>query len=329
VTVGRLTVGGNGSAPKPAPAQTPSSPSTNSVGRSKETERRGIHSDNADRSLSVSVMLKLRKKTDVPLDYYEVLGVRRDADQGAIKRAFRSRSRELHPDVSRDPDAESRFRALNEAYDVLGRPESRRLYDRFGWRGRGNGFEKRSSRVYTSSPRGLLQDLESLIMSAAGRRVERRPTRVVGSVEVDPYEAHVGTTKAVALDEPRSCAACEGIGGEVLTCSTCRGTGRQRIVSESDAGRLLRLETCDACAGSGRIPARACPECGGRGVDEEERAVDVPVPPRVRDLDRVPVGPQEVAIVKIVRARERFAVRAAAFAGLLVALGFLLFLLSL
>src|SRR5687767_7918823 len=102
-------------------------------------------------------------------DYYEVIGVRRDADENEIKRAFRARSRALHPDVSGDPDAESRFRELSEAYAVLSHTESRRLYDRFGWRGRGRGFDRHQGRVYHSSHRGLLQDLESLIMSAAGR----------------------------------------------------------------------------------------------------------------------------------------------------------------
>jgi molecular chaperone DnaJ len=238
----------------------------------------------------------------MPKDLYDLLGVRRDADQDAIKRAFRSRSRKLHPDVSPDPEAHAKFRELSAAYDVLSHPESRRLYDRFGWRGRGRGFERRRPRVYTASPRGFIQDLEALIAAAAGQPTERRPTEVVGSLELDAYEAHIGATRTVELSTS-------------TPCSACRGSGRRRVVSDRDAGRFVSLEDCLECAGSGVA-----------GATEE---VAVPVPPRVRDLDRVTVGPEQVAIVKIVPVVERVAVRAAAFAALLAALGFLLFLLSL
>lgn len=235
-------------------------------------------------------------------DYYEVLGVRRDADHDTIRRAFRSLSREFHPDVSRDPESAVRFRELSEAYAVLSRAESRRLYDRFGWRGRGRGFDQRRGRVFASNRRGLWQDLESLIETAAGRRSEREPRPVVGSVEVDPYEAHIGATRKleVSLEEP---------------CAACAGTGHRKVVSNRDSARFLSLDDCR--------------ECGGTGLANELRALDVPVPPRARDLDRVLVGPEGIAIVRIVPARERSAIRAAAFAALLLALGFLLYLLAL
>jgi curved DNA-binding protein CbpA len=195
-------------------------------------------------------------------DFYEVLGVRRDADQETIKQAFRERSRALHPDVSSDPQAPARFRAISEAYSVLSRPESRRLYDRFGWRGRGRGLERRRPRVYATSTREFLQDLETLISAALGQPREQRPAEVVATVELDPYEAHVGAVRSVHV------------------------TGKRE-------------------------------------------AREVPVPPRVRDLDRVFVGPDQVAIVRIVPVQERILVRTAALAGLLIALGFLLFLLAL
>lgn len=231
-----------------------------------------------------------------------MLGVRRDADEDEIKRAFRAGSRALHPDVSADPEADSRFRELSEAYAVLSRPEPRRLYDRFGWRGRGQGFERPQTRVYASSPRGFLEDLESLIAAAAGQQPRQGPAEVVGSIELDPYEAHVGARRRIEVFAERPCAA-------------CGGTGHHRRISDRESGRFLSVDDCT--------------DCGGTGVAGETRALNIPVPPRVRDLDRVPVGPQQVAIVKIVPPRERVAVRTAAFAGLLGAIGFLLFLLSL
>jgi DnaJ-class molecular chaperone len=160
-------------------------------------------------------------------DFYDVLGVHREADQESIKRAYRARSRVLHPDVSQDADVRA-FSELADAYAVLSRPETRRLYDGLGWRGR---------------PRAV------------------DGAEVVATVEVDAYEAHIGATRRVE-------------------------------------------------------------------VGEERRAVDVPVPPGVRNLDRIPIALDQVALVRIVPARDRLAVQAAALVGLLSALGFLLFLLA-
>lgn len=237
-------------------------------------------------------------------DYYELLRVPRDADADSIKRAFRTLAREIHPDVSGDPDAEQRFREISEAYAVLSEEESRRLYDRLGWRGRGNGFAPRreAARVYASNPRAFLQDLESVLASAVGRRPDREPTRVIGELAVDPYEAHVGATRSVEVVEPQPCPA-------------CNASGRRRVVEHRESGRFVSLQPCS--------------ECGGTGELDAERPVEVTVPPRVRDLDRVPVGPDEVAIVRIVPPRDRLGVRLAAAAALLAAVAFLLFLLSL
>jgi DnaJ-class molecular chaperone len=201
----------------------------------------------------------------MPQDLYDLLGVPRDADAGAIKQAYRARSRTLHPDVCADPDAEARFSALSEAYSVLSRSESRRLYDRFGWR----------------------------------RRV---PTKVVADLEVDAYEAHVGAKRRVDLGADHPCEACEG-------------SGRRKVVLQREFGRLMSFEDCVACSGT--------------GVGRELRAFAVAVPPGAKDRDHVPLGPDEVAIVRIVPARDRPAVRAAALVVLLVAVGFLLFLLTL
>jgi molecular chaperone DnaJ len=261
-------------------------------------------------------------------NYYEVLGVRSNADQEAIKRAYRRRSRELHPDAAGAPASSERFHELAEAYRVLSREDSRRLYDRFGWRGRGRGFDRRRGGVYASRRSELFDDLENLFAAAAGREPEREPARIVGEVELDAYEAQVGATKPVDLQEPRACAACGGAGGEVADCESCGGTGRRRRISHTAEGRLLQLHRCESCGGGGRIPVSECEACGGHGVTTDAQ-LRVPVPPGVRNLDQVPVGPDEVAVVRIVPPRERVLLRAAAIAALLAALGFLLFLLAL
>jgi DnaJ-class molecular chaperone len=288
-------VGIGGTALTAVPAHAPSA-DAQAASRAKATRRRGIE------PITDQAALPFRERRGMKNDFYAVLGVPRDAGQDAIKRAFRARSRELHPDVCPDPAAEGRFREVSEAYAVLSKPETRRLYDRFGWRGRAGGFERRSARTYASTPREFLQDLESLIQTATGAEPTREPARVVGSVELDPYEAHVGAKRSLVVDAQDP-------------CDVCSGSGRERVVSESEDRRVVSLVDCGACGGSGAAVTR--------------RAVEVAVPPGVREHDVVPVGPSEVAVVKVVPPRERFVVRSAALAGLLGALAFLGYLVSL
>lgn len=255
VTVGRLTDGGGWSWPRLVPAHAPRSAS---VVRRKGTGRIGICARNGQMARVVSVRRRMRNDQNVGRDLYEALGVRRDADAATITRAYRALARELHPDAASDGDTE-RFREVTEAYEVLSNARSRRLYDRLGWRGRGGGIESRpgAARVYASNPREFLEDLESVIATALGRSPERQPTRVVGEVQLDAYEARLGAT-----------------------CS----------IGESGT---------------------------------------VTVPPKTSDLDRVYLGPEKVAIVRIVPPRERVAIRLAATIALVAAVGFLLFLLAL
>lgn len=202
------------------------------------------------------------------VDYYELLGVPRDADRTAIKHAFRARARELHPDVSPDPDAKERFSELARAYSVLSKPASRILYDRFGYLGRGNGgFE-------AGGPDGA--------GSAA------RPGFVdVADLEVDFLEAVRGARRKVSVTAVGTCTACRGDGSvpgsRVERCETCEGEGRVRRSSELGAGRLLQIETCPDCAGRGRVVHEPCPECDGTGRARVERKVDVRIPPGAED----------------------------------------------
>lgn len=209
----------------------------------------------------VSVRWPVRNNWGVGRDLYEALGVRRGADEETITRAYRALARELHPDRASGGDAE-RFREVTEAYEVLSKARSRRLYDRLGWRGRGSGVEPRpgAGRVYASNPRAFLEDLESVIATALGRQVDREPTRVVGEVQLDAYEARLGAT--------------------------------------------------------GSLSEGAAP-------------LSVTIPPRTRDLDRVYIGPEQVAIIRIVPPREKVAIRVGAAIALMGAVAFLLFLLAL
>ncbi|MDQ3778468.1 MAG: DnaJ domain-containing protein [Actinomycetota bacterium] len=240
----------------------------------------------------------------MPRDYYDVLGVGRDADATAIKRAYRLRARQFHPDVSADPRAADRFHEVAEAYSVLGDEEARRLYDRLGWHGRGplTPPRGRAARAYASDPHAVLADLESLFAAAVGSRASTERARVIGEVELDPYEARIGATRTIRVLD-------------ASPCDGCGGGGTRARATESHDGRFLAL-----------VP---CHDCGGRGEITAERDVQVTVPPGVGDGDRIGIGADTVALVRIVRPQDRLVLRLAASAALLVAVAFMLFLLSL
>jgi molecular chaperone DnaJ len=212
-------------------------------------------------------------------DYYEVLGVQRDADDTAIKKAFRRLARQLHPDVSTEPDAELRFREVTEAYEVLASSETRALYDRYGHAGlRSGGFEP------THFDLGGLGDIFSAFFGddlfAPGTR--RRGADVGAIVEIELAEAASGVKVTVPFEVAVSCATCGGDGVEPGTtpvrCQRCDGTGRLQQVTRGVLGQFVRTQACPQCAGRGVIIEHPCHTCAGGGlvVDRREREVDVP-----------------------------------------------------
>ena len=246
----------------------------------------------------------------VKKDYYEVLGLQRDADGETIKRAFHALARDWHPDVADDPDAEVRFRELAEAYGVLSKREARLLYDRYGYRGRGNqGFDEA---IWEARPPA----------AARGENVH------VG-IELRHFEAVEGTRRLVLYEAAVRCKACMGRGSVGLPdpeCEYCGGSGRKRTVSHLDVANLLQIEPCPACVGE------ACSQCGGDGTVAAERRIRLLVPPGVEDGAQLRVGgdgndagagsvPGDLLVrVKVLPApRDPRIVRYAAFLLLLVA----------
>lgn len=253
-------------------------------------------------------------------DYYEVLGVGRDAGEAEVKRAFRRLAREMHPDVSDEPDAEERFKEVVEAYEVLSNSERRQLYDRFG-------HEGLQSRGFTPSAfdLGSLTDLfsaffEDDVFGAASRR-PRRGADVGIEVAIDLVDAATGVTREIAYEAAVTCATCEGSGAEPgtapVTCPACGGAGRLQHVSRSLFGELVRAQTCTRCRGTGRVVETPCPTCAGAGRAIEERTVGVSIPAGIHDGQRIrlsgeghagepgsPAG--DVYVLVHVRADDRF-----------------------
>jgi len=221
-------------------------------------------------------------------DYYELLGVPRDASESEIKKAFRRLARELHPDVSEAPDAEERFKEIVEAYEVLSKAETRELYDRYGHAGlRGGGYTPGHFDF------GSLSDLFSAFFGddLLGGRARSRGADLSAIVDVELQEAATGTTREVPFQVAVTCAQCGGDGAEpgsnVTTCETCAGVGRVQHVSRSVFGEFVRTATCPTCHGPGRVVETPCAVCDGVGRVLEERKLDVTIPAGIHDGQRI------------------------------------------
>ena len=226
-------------------------------------------------------------------DYYEILGVGKNATEKEIKSAFRKLARELHPDVSDAPDAEERFREAAEAYEVLSKLETRELYDRYGHEGlQSGGFHPTDFSSLSDLFSAVFGD--DLFAGLGGGRRRARASRggdVLAEVEVDLVEAASGVTRTVPYPAAAACATCGGNGAAPGSgpepCSRCGGAGTLQAVSTTTFGQFVRTRTCAACRGLGQVLARACPDCGGAGRKTEQRTLEVEVPPGIHDGQRI------------------------------------------
>jgi molecular chaperone DnaJ len=228
-------------------------------------------------------------------DYYELLGVPRDADETQIKKAFRRLARQLHPDVSEEPDSEARFREATEAYEVLSNSETRALYDRYGHAGlRSGGFRP------TEFDLGNLGDLFAAffgddLFGGSGRgRGGQRGADIAAEVVIALVDAAHGKKVKVPVEVAVNCETCGGDGVEPgttpVTCKRCEGSGRLHQVSRSVFGEFVRAQPCPDCRGRGQIVEHPCAECNGAGRTLKQRALDVDIPAGIHDGQRIRVN---------------------------------------
>ena len=234
-------------------------------------------------------------------DYYDVLGVPRDADETTIKKAFRRLARELHPDVnSHDPDAEEKFKEAAEAYEVLSDTERRATYDRFGHEGLRTGGYAPNFEGF-----GSVADLFDAFFGGAGGFGDlfgggARPGGAVqgGDVavvsEIDLEQAAHGASVEVSYEAVALCEHCRGNGAEpgtpIETCPRCEGTGQLRAISRTPFGQVVRAAACDVCHGEGRVARDPCKVCRGRGRTVERPKVSVDVPAGIADGQRIRIA---------------------------------------
>lgn len=236
----------------------------------------------------------------MPRDYYEVLGVGREAGEAEIKKAFRRLARELHPDVNRhDPDAETKFKEAAEAYEVLCDAERRQQYDRYGHEGLRNG-----GYASTADSFGSVSDLFNAFFGGGGfdaafgtGRSQQQGIQggdVAVAASIDFVESARGATVEVAYDAIVRCETCNGNGAKpgtpIETCTRCRGMGQIQNVTRSRFGQLVRSQVCPACHGDGRLPTHPCESCGGRGKTPQQQRLKVEIPAGIADGQRIRLG---------------------------------------
>ncbi len=221
-------------------------------------------------------------------DYYEVLGVSRDVGPNEIKQAFRRLAREHHPDVNAgDRKSETRFKEINEAYQVLSDPEKREVYDRYGHRG----FEQGQGGDYGGfGDVGGIGDIFDMFFGAAGaggaarsRSSAERGNDLRYDVELTLEEAAHGVSRTIRMSRMETCATCGGSGAtpgsHPETCGVCHGSGQVRQQVQSFFGTQIRITACPRCHGEGRVVNTPCEDCSGQGRGRKtiERSVDIPV----------------------------------------------------
>ncbi len=231
-------------------------------------------------------------------DYYEVLGVNRDAAPDDIKRAYRTLARSHHPDVSHDKvEAEHRFKEINEAYEVLSDPQKRAHYDRFGVAGAQAGGGDFGFNGFAGGGFGDIFDMffgEMRNAQQPRRNGPQRGSDLRYDVEITLEDAFSGTTKEIVFSHLAQCETCKGSGAQpgslIVACDRCSGSGIMRSVRQTPLGQFVTQTTCTQCAGEGSVITRPCESCNGRGRRELERKLTVKVPAGVDDGSRIRIG---------------------------------------
>ena len=236
-------------------------------------------------------------------DYYSILGVPRDASADQIKKAYRKMAMKVHPDVATDPDAEEKFKQVNEAYEVLSDPNKRAIFDRGGdpmGPGGGDPFANMGGFGGFSSAAGQGFDIGDLFGAMFGggglttrgpkSRVRRGQDQLIRA-RLTLSEAVFGVTKPIKFDTHVVCVTCSGSGGankrEPVTCTQCHGRGEVIISQRSILGEIRTAQPCPNCQGYGNIIPEPCPDCSGQGRVSEQRSINVKIPAGVDTGNRV------------------------------------------
>lgn len=235
-------------------------------------------------------------------DYYEVLGVNKNATDEELKKAYRKLAKKYHPDANPDnkEEAEKKFKELNEAYETLSDKQKRQMYDQFGFDGPNfAGNQGGGSYYYSSGFDGFndfsdLGDIFSSFFGGSSRgRSSSGATRATKgndlkvATEITFEESYLGTEKEVTVTREEKCSACQGTGGargsKPETCPVCKGTGTITQIAQTVFGQMKTQRTCNNCGGTGTVISNPCPECRGRGTVRKVAKIKVKLPEGIDD----------------------------------------------
>jgi len=236
-------------------------------------------------------------------DYYELLGIEKTASQDEIKKAFRKKAMEYHPDKNNGDD--TKFKEINEAYSVLSDEKKRQNYDNFGSADGGAGFGGAQgfggfdfSQAQGFGGQGFEFDLGDIFgdMFGGGSRTKRNESGQDIQIELNISfeESVLGVEKKIRLEKDILCDNCHGTGAEkdskIKKCDVCGGAGSTHTVQNTPFGQIQRQQVCEKCKGKGEIPEKLCSVCNGNGVKRGEEKIDIHIPAGVEDGQRLRVS---------------------------------------
>ncbi len=234
------------------------------------------------------------------MDYYEILGVEKNATEDEIKKAFRQKARTLHPDVNKAPDAEEKFKELGKAYETLSDANKREVYDRYGEDGLKNaGFSSSGPFDYGF---GDINNIFSQFFGdfdfGGGSRnnpdAPRRGSDLRVDIQLEFEEAVFGIEKEVKIKHLEPCEECAGSGlnkdAKDVTCKVCGGSGQVRQTMRTPLGAFTTVGTCSNCHGTGKNPSALCKKCKGLGLVEKEKTIKVKIPKGVDNGSKIRIA---------------------------------------
>lgn len=256
-------------------------------------------------------------------DYYEVLGVSESATKEEIRKAYRSLSKKFHPDLNKEADAETKFKEVTEAFEILSDESKRAEYDQYGHSGPGQGFGGFGG---GGGAEGFgFEDIFSTFFGGSGRRRDPNAPQKGNDLQytmiVEFMDAVFGKETEIEIPREEECDTCHGTGAKkgtsVKTCTECNGTGEISVAQNTPFGQVVNRRTCPVCQGTGKIIPEKCETCHGKGRVTKNKVIKVSIPAGVDQGQRLRVGgqgeaginggpPGDLYIVFNVRPHKRF-----------------------